>query len=176
MPKIDRKDLTVYDRQVYPGGLRQRTDGFSKVAFSDAGLTQFGIGEVTLQPGGATGLYHYHETEDEAVYVLEGEATVIEGGEAYTLKAGECAIFKGGDKVGHTVENRSDKPIRLLEIGTKNPDEVAVYPGIDMKLVRNQKPFFRTRDGEPITSDQTPGTIDEPDTYANVNPLRERHD
>lgn len=166
MPKIDKSTAETADRQVYPGKLRPRTKGFHKVRLSDAvGLTQFGIGEVTLQPGSATGLFHWHEREDEFVYVLEGEATVVEGEHVYTLGVGECAGWRAGEAVGHTVENRSDKPLRILELGTRDPAEIAHYPGIDMILRRDGNPFFGRRDGTPLGDDDTPDPVDEAGTY-----------
>ncbi|MEM6914261.1 MAG: cupin domain-containing protein, partial [Pseudomonadota bacterium] len=162
---------------VYPGELRQRTSGFSKLQLSDAGgLSQFGVGEVTLQPGGASGLYHWHRLEDELLYVLEGELTVIEGGDVYTLRQGETAVFKAGVEVGHTAENRGDVPVRFLEIGSRIENEVAFYRGLNMRFVRNTMHIFETRSGEPIGQDTTPGPIDETDAYPNINPRRTEHD
>ncbi|MEO1042392.1 MAG: cupin domain-containing protein [Pseudomonadota bacterium] len=177
MPKIDRDAIEPYARAVYPGRLQQRTAGYSKLQLSDAGgLAQFGAGEVTLQPGGASGLYHWHQLEDEFLYVLEGELTIIEGGQTYTLGPGESAAFKAGVKVGHTAENRSDAPVRFLEIGTRLEGEIAYYRGIDMRFVRKSEHMFETRSGEPIDMTTTPGTIDEPDSYHNTNPRRTDHD
>src|SRR5215207_700214 len=42
------------------------------------GLTQFVAHVQTLQPGSRTGDRHWHEEEDELLYVLSGEATVVE--------------------------------------------------------------------------------------------------
>ena len=43
-----------------------------------AGLDQFGVNLTTLKPGAASALRHWHEHEDEFVYVLEGELVLIE--------------------------------------------------------------------------------------------------
>lgn len=173
MPRIDRSSLEVYDRAVYPGKLRERTKGYSKLKLSDAGgLTQFGFGEVTLEPGAASGLFHWHEKEDELIYVLEGEVTVIEGADVYTLGPGECATFRAGVEVGHTVENRTDRPVRFIELGSRIGDERAIYPGIDMRFRRAAAHPFETREGVTIGPDETPGVIDEPGSYDNINPTR----
>lgn len=168
MPKIDRSVIEPYDRAVYPGTLRERTKGYSKLKLSDAGgLTQFGFGEVTLQPGGASGLYHWHQKEDELVYVLEGELTVVEGGETYTLGPGDCATFKAGAEVGHTVENRSNAPARFLELGTRDEGERCFYPGLDLRFRRAAAAPFETREGVTLADDETPASIDEADAYDN---------
>jgi hypothetical protein len=37
------------------------------------GVTQFGVNHLTLEPGAYSALRHWHEQEDEFVFVLEGE-------------------------------------------------------------------------------------------------------
>jgi len=44
----------------------------------EGGLTQFGAHVHTLQPGSRSSDRHWHEVEDELLYMLFGEATVIE--------------------------------------------------------------------------------------------------
>ena len=44
------------------------------------GLTQFGVNLTRLKPGAASAHRHWHETEDEFVYILEGEAVLVENG------------------------------------------------------------------------------------------------
>ena len=145
MPKIDRNAATRSQRQAYPGKLIHRTDGCWKTRLSDqVGLTQMGIGEVELAPGSATGLLHYHHGADEMIYVLEGEVVLVEeGGPDQRLTAGESAGWKAGSPVGHTIENRSNEPARILEIGARPPEDTAVYVGLDL--------LYRSRHGGDIT-------------------------
>lgn len=134
MPKVDRNTAPRTERSAYPGDLVKRTKGCWKTRLGDpVGLTQIGVGEVELAPGSATGLLHYHNGADELIYVLEGEVTMVEEGSPDTvLVAGDAAGWKAGAKVGHTIENRSDKPARILEIGSRPPEDTAVYVGYDL--------------------------------------------
>ena len=145
MPKVDRATAPRYERQAYPGKLVHRTDGCWKTKLGDAvGLTQMGVGEVELAPGSATGLLHYHHGADEMIYVLQGEVTLVEeGGVEELLRAGDAAGWKAGQVIGHSIENRSDKPARLLEIGTRPAEDTAVYIGLDL--------MYRARNGDEIT-------------------------
>ena len=98
MPKIDITKAAVRTKSAYPGALSQVTDGREKTVLGDvAGLTQFGVNLTRLKPGAASAHRHWHEAEDEFVYILEGEATLIENGGETVLKAGECAGFKAND-------------------------------------------------------------------------------
>jgi len=145
MPKLDRDSAPRTERQAYPGRLVNRTKGCWKTQLGNPlGLTQMGVGEVTLEPGSATGLLHYHHGADEMIYVLEGEVTLVEEGQPdRTLAAGDAAGWKAGEKVGHTIENRSGEPARILEIGTRPPEDTAVYVGLDL--------IYRARNGADIT-------------------------
>ena len=61
-----------------PPDPKQRAS-FESLRVSDAGgLTQFGAYVQTLQPGQRTSNRHWHEREDEFLYMLSGEATVVE--------------------------------------------------------------------------------------------------
>src|SRR5215469_9382033 len=84
-----------------------------------AGLTQFGINLLTLPPGAWSSQRHWHTGGDEFVYVVSGEVTLVTDGGAELLRAGDCAGFKAGDTNGHHLQNRSDKEVQVLEIGTR---------------------------------------------------------
>jgi uncharacterized cupin superfamily protein len=175
MPIVNRNRSQPYHRQAYPGRLRQRTEGCWKWRLSDdGGLTQFGAGEVQLEPGAATGLYHWHEREDEFVYVLEGEVVLIEGGDEHVLGPGDAVAFKAGDRVGHSFENRSRSPVRLLEVGLRHPDgETAHYPGLDLVYRRDASGIrFQRRDGTALKPDDEVAKIDgDPEDRKPPSPL-----
>lgn len=167
MPKIDRTTAPRTQRQAYPGKLVHRTDGCWKIRLSDTvGITQMGVGEVELAPGSATGLLHYHNGADEMIYVLEGEVTLVEeGGLEETLRAGDAVGWRAGDTVGHTIENRSGKSARLLEIGTRPPEDTAIYVGLDlMYRARHGTDIkIRSRSGRAYLPDEEVSALEDPD-------------
>lgn len=151
MPKIDQSSVPVRRRLVYPEPFYAETEGYEGQRFGDAaGLTQFGVNRVVLAPGGRTALRHWHEEEDEFVIILSGEVVLREDEGETVLRAGDCAGFKAGVANGHALENRSDAPAVLFEIGTRSPDETAHYPDIDLRFERRgQQIRFCHKDGEP---------------------------
>ena len=136
---------------VYPGDWRKVTDGREKAALGNvAGLTQFGVNLTRLKPGAASALRHWHEQEDEFVYVLEGELTLIEDGGETLLKPGDCAGFKAGVPNGHHLVNKSQRDALYLEIGTRAKIERAHYPDVDLVGDKGEHGFrFSHRSGEP---------------------------
>jgi len=106
---------------------------------SEAGeLTQFGAFIEVLQPGSRSSIKHWHSSEDELVYVLDGEITLIEGSDASPLRAGDAATFKAGVSVGHFLENRSNAPTRCLIVGTRAPVDHITYPDHDRVCFRDR--------------------------------------
>ena len=91
------------------------------------GLTQFGVNHLTLAPGATTALRHWHEAEDEFVYVLAGEASLIDNDGAHLLRAGSYAAFPAGEANGHHVRNLSGAPVELLVIGSRRQGEETIH-------------------------------------------------
>jgi uncharacterized cupin superfamily protein len=138
MPKIDIAKAVVRTKGVYPQPYRSSTDGREKAALGNvAGLTQFGVNLTRLKPGAASALRHWHEQEDEFIYVLEGELTLIEDNGELPLGPGDCAGFKAGVSNGHQLVNKSPRDAVYLEIGTRAATERAHYPDVDLVLERD---------------------------------------
>jgi uncharacterized cupin superfamily protein len=139
MPKIDTARLeTRVGSPNYPAPFQHVCAGRHKTSLSNAaGLTQYGVNLTRLKPGAASALRHWHEREDEFVYILEGECTLVEDNGETLLKAGDCAGFKAGVPNGHHLVNRSDRDTVYLEIGTRAPSERAHYPDDDLQFERD---------------------------------------
>jgi uncharacterized cupin superfamily protein len=154
MPKIDIAKAVVRTKGVYPQPYTNITEGREKAALGNvAGLTQFGVNLTRLKPGAASALRHWHEQEDEFVYVLEGELVLIEDGGETVLKPGDCAAFKAGVSNGHHLVNKSQYDALYLEIGTRAAAERGHYPDIDLVFERDQNGMrFLHRSGEPYPS------------------------
>ena len=101
-------------------------------------LTQFGINLETFQPGAQSALRHWHTLSDEFVYMLEGEMVLCTDAGETLLRPGMCAGFKAGVRNAHHLVNRSDKPARLLVIGTRVPGDNCFYPDDDLLWVETE--------------------------------------
>jgi uncharacterized cupin superfamily protein len=90
-----------------------------------AGLTQFGVNLLTLPPGAWSSQRHWHEREDEFIYVLAGEVTLESDEGAEVLRAGDSAGFMAGDSNGHCLKNLGDRDAVVLEVGSRIEGDVA---------------------------------------------------
>ena len=151
MPKIDMAAIDAVTVSTYPEAFHARSAGKSRLKLGDAGgLRQFGVNLKTLAPGAETALRHWHENEDEFVWIVSGQAILIDEAGETALGPGEAAAFPAGEPNGHHIVNRSDGPVVLLEIGTRSTDERGHYPDDDLSYERNAGEHrFSHKDGTP---------------------------
>src|SRR5688500_1274915 len=69
----------------------------------EGGLTQFGAHIHTLYPGSRSSDRHWHEEQDEFLYMLSGEATVFEEDGPHLLRPGDAACWPAGAPNNHQV-------------------------------------------------------------------------
>ena len=154
MPKVDIAKVPVKSGTFYPAQFQAECKGRHKQAIGDAiGLTQFGVNITRIEPGQTSALRHWHEQEDEFIYMLEGELVLAENDGEVVLKAGDAAGFKAGSGVAHRLINRSNRDAVYFEVGTRAKTERVHYPDVDLELVRDEKGRrYQHRNGEPYPS------------------------
>ena len=126
--------------------------GREKQKLGDAvGLTHFGVNIARIKAHSKSALRHWHESEDEFIYVLEGELVLHEDAGETVLKPGDAAGWKANGGVGHCLINRSDRDALYLEVGTRSKAERVHYPDVDFLMERDGGGRRWTRkDGTPI--------------------------
>lgn len=135
MPKINIEEAPVSRGSSYPPPFDEPCKGRSGVRLGVAGgLTQFGVNLMTLEPGAWSSQRHWHEKEDELVYLLSGELVLVEDDGEIPLMAGDCAAWKAGVHNGHHLVNRSPRPATFLAIGTRDDTDWGEYPDIDLRF------------------------------------------
>jgi uncharacterized cupin superfamily protein len=90
-------------------------------------LSQFGVNHVRLEPGGVSSRRHWHEGEDEFVYVVSGQVELIDENGAHPLGPGDFAGFPAGAANAHHLVNRSDGPAEMIVVGTRKIGEDHIH-------------------------------------------------
>jgi uncharacterized cupin superfamily protein len=148
MKKIDIGKAEHLTGSSYPAPYDEPCRARERWRLGDAaGLTQFGVNLLRLQPGAWSSQRHWHTHEDEFVYVLEGEVVLVTDAGEEVLRAGDSAGFKAGERDAHHLINRSDRDAVVLEVGSRDEDhDCGEYPDIDMIFTPNG---FAHKDGTP---------------------------
>jgi uncharacterized cupin superfamily protein len=150
MPKIDIENAPTRFGTGYPPPFDEPCRERKRWKLGDAaGLTQFGVNLLRLPPGAWSSQRHWHHGEDEFVWVLEGEGVLVTDAGEQALRPGDCAGFKAGVADGHHIQNRSDRELVLLEVGTRSPAvDGCDYPDIDLVIAPGSSGYSH-RDGAP---------------------------
>ena len=99
------------------GALQRRGPGRTPASEKASAMTQFGVDHLTLRPGARSSRRHWHEEQEEFVYVRSGVVTLCD------LKPGDHLIGEGGfagfpagePNARHHLVNRSDAPVVELD-------------------------------------------------------------
>jgi uncharacterized cupin superfamily protein len=154
MPKIDLATAPKGEGTRYPAPYDEPCKGRKWLRLGDAaGLTQFGVNLVTLEPGVWSSQRHWHSHEDEFVQVLEGEVVLVDDAGEHLMRAGDCAGYKAGERNGHCIQNRSNAPAKLLVVGSRSDADWGEYSDIDMKFVSGRYSGgggYTKKNGEPL--------------------------
>ena len=149
MPKIDIRAVPERKGSGYPAPFHLKAGERVRQALGDAGgLNDFGINLLRLPSGAWSSQRHWHNAEDEFVYVLSGEVTLVADEGEQVLRAGDCAAFPKNQANGHHLINKSTGPAIVLEIGTRSTEDVCEYPDIDMRIDARIG-HYTHRDGTP---------------------------
>lgn len=151
MPKLDIHSVPRHTGCGYPAPFdKPCLERVRRRLGNAGGLTDFGVNLLELQPGAWSSQRHWHSAEDEFVWVLEGEVTLIDDAGEHLMRPGDCATFAKGDRNGHHFVNRSNAPVRCLEVGSRRPDvDACDYPDVDLHIGPGRRAGYSHKDGSP---------------------------
>ena len=130
---LDPKTVDERSASAYPPHLSKEMVGrFRRGLGSRLGIKNFGVNLLRLAPGAWSSQRHWHRTQDEMIYVVEGEVVLVTDGGEQVLTAGMVAGFPKGRADGHHLQNRSGRDALVLEIGDRSPGDEATYPDVDL--------------------------------------------
>lgn len=94
--------------------------------------SELGCSLYEVPEGKRAWLRHYHEGNEEAIFVLGGEGTVSLGpdGEEHQLSGGEYVALPRGEQGEHEIVG-GDGGLRYLMVSTMNEPDITVYPDDD---------------------------------------------
>lgn len=106
-------------------------------ALSDvAGMQRIGIHLVRIEPGRESTQFHYHDADEEFLYVLEGRGIAELGDEEIEVGPGDFMGFAAPSEP-HSLRNPFDEDLVYLMGGERNAHDVVHYPRIRRTLVKS---------------------------------------
>lgn len=103
---------------------------------------------VEVQPGKEAYGYHWHETDEEAFFVISGCGMVRTPEGEWPVRAGQIVTFPAGEGGAHVMRNASDtEALVYLDFGTQNVPDICHLPDMG-KLLLTSRSGVRLVDAE----------------------------
>lgn len=112
-----------------------------------AGMQRIGIHLVRLEPGRDSTTFHYHDRDEEFLYVVSGRGVAEIGDETFEVGAGDFMGFTAPSPP-HLLRNPFGEDLVYLMGGERNVADVVHYPRIGRTLVKSdgRRAWVRDRD------------------------------
>lgn len=100
-----------------------------------AGLTRLGVHLVVLEPGRDSTQHHFHDADEEFLYVLSGRGIACIGDDEFEIGAGDFMGFPAPSPA-HSLRNPFDSDLVYLMGGERHAADTVHYPRIRRSMVK----------------------------------------
>lgn len=100
-----------------------------------AGLGRIGLHLVRLEPGRDSTQHHFHDADEEFLYVISGRGLAHIGDEAFEVGPGDFMGFPAPSPP-HSLSNPFDEDLVYLMGGERNPVDAVHYPRIRRSMMK----------------------------------------
>ena len=101
-----------------------------------AGMQRIGVHLVRLEPGRESTQFHYHDADEEFLFVLEGRGIAELGDREVEVGPGDFMGFPVPSEP-HSLRNPFDEDLVYLMGGERNANDLVHYPRIGRILVKS---------------------------------------
>ncbi len=95
-----------------------------------------------VKPGGKSAKYHSHTKQEEFFLILGGSGILRMDGEETPVGVGDVISKPAGKEIAHQFINNGREVLRILDVGTREKGDVAVYPDENVTYLRDPKWAF----------------------------------
>lgn len=128
---IDSLEEIEHQHQFNPDAIR-----LTKTLGTRTGLTRIGVHLVRLQTGRDSTQFHYHDSDEEFIYILAGKGIAEIGDESFEVGAGDFMGFPAPSPA-HNLRNPHDEDLIYLMGGERNPADLVHYPRIRRTMLKS---------------------------------------
>jgi len=95
---------------------------------ADTEAEQLGCSLHEIPPGERAWPYHYHTSNEEAIYVLSGTGQIRGPDDHRPLQTGDYVVLPAGESGAHRMINDGEGTLRYLALSTMVDPDVVRYP------------------------------------------------
>jgi uncharacterized cupin superfamily protein len=117
------------------------------VLIGDAiGSEKFYVNMDYVKPGAESVKYHSHSKQEEFYLIISGKGILRIDGEEILIKTGDVISTPAGKDIGHQFINNSSEILQILDVGTREKDDIITYPDENVIFIKNKKLVFNIND------------------------------
>lgn len=95
-----------------------------------------------VKPGGKSVKYHFHSKQEEFFFIMHGSGILRMNGEEIYIKTGDVISKPAGREITHQFINNDCEILQILDMGTREKDDVATYPDENIIFIRGKGLVF----------------------------------
>ena len=108
----------------------------SRSLASNTGMQRIGIHLVRIEPGQDSTTHHYHDADEEFIYILSGRGRARIGDEEFEVAAGDFMGFPAPSPP-HSMHNPYAEDLTYLMGGERWATDVVHYPDLKRSLIKS---------------------------------------
>jgi len=110
------------------------------------GTEKFYVNIDFVKPGGESVKYHSHSKQEEFYLIISGKGILRIDGEEISIKKGDVISAPAGKDSGHQFINNSEEILQILDIGTREKDDIITYPDENIMYIKDKNLVFNIND------------------------------
>lgn len=99
-----------------------------------------------VKPGAESAKYHSHSRQEEFFLILSGRGILRIDGKEVSIKTGDVISKPAGKDIAHQFINSSDEVLQILDVGTREKDDIITYPDENRMLIKDKQLVFNIND------------------------------
>ncbi|WP_312693751.1 cupin domain-containing protein [Caproiciproducens sp.] len=110
------------------------------------GCDKFYVNMDFVKPGGKSTKYHFHSQQEEFFMIMSGSGLLRMNGEEVQIGKGDVISKPAGKEIAHQFINNGSEILQILDVGTREANDIVTYPDENVLLVKNRKLVFNLND------------------------------
>lgn len=99
-----------------------------------------------VKPGAVSVKYHSHSKQEEFFLILSGKGILRIDGKEASIKIGDVISKPAGKDIAHQFINNSEEILQILDVGTREKDDIVTYPDENVVFLKDKKLVFHIND------------------------------
>jgi uncharacterized cupin superfamily protein len=134
-PLVTAKTIAAMPERRFVHTLNAKAVRHTRSLGDAVGMTTIGIHLVRVAPGGESTEFHFHQQDEEWVYILSGRGIAEIGDEHFEVGAGDFMGFVTGS-LPHMMRNPHNEALVYLMGGARCPIDICDYPRLGKRRYR----------------------------------------